>query len=181
MPSLPDRRGLFRRWFPWFKYSVYALLTINIYLFLQHATVREAIDSLGWVMLLLLFEWETSHAQTLPPRRVVAVLEALAYGLILFALLQFALHATEKPLDLINGVTWLLVVLGIELDIRRPVSPETAAYRLRHRVKWCLYALLMLMAVLWGLRGEALNFYDAFLWILCFFAVELNQIRNQRG
>jgi hypothetical protein len=28
--------------------------------------------------------------------------------------------------------------------------------------------------VLWGLKGDVLDFYDAFLWILCFFVVELN-------
>jgi hypothetical protein len=30
--------------------------------------------------------------------------------------------------------------------------------------------------VLWGLNGDVLNYYDAFLWILCFFDVELNVV-----
>jgi hypothetical protein len=172
----------FERWgFPLFKYGVFALLTFNIYLFLRHATVREALDSLGWVILLLLFEWETRRPTGLPLPRSVIALQAFAYVTIVFALYRFALHIEDKPLDFYNAFAWILVAVGIEFDIHRPATRGTAAYQLRFTAKYILYGFLCLLAAIWGLRSEVLNFYDALLWILCFFAVELNQVRRHHG
>jgi hypothetical protein len=168
-----------KRWsFPLFKYSVFALLSFNIFLFLRHATLREAIDSLGWVVLLLLFEWETRRPPGLPLPRLMIALQALAYAAILYALAHFAMHALEKPLDFLNALAWILVAVFIELDIHRPVPRGSQAHHTRFTAKYVLYGILLLLAGIWGLRGEALNFYDAFLWILCFFAIELNQVRR---
>ena len=54
-------QSFFRAAFPYFKWTVYGLLAVNIYLFFSNATVLEGLDSLAWVVLLLLFEWETSQ------------------------------------------------------------------------------------------------------------------------
>ena len=43
-----------------FKYVVYGLLAINVVLFLIIGEAHESIDSLGWVLLLGSFEFETS-------------------------------------------------------------------------------------------------------------------------
>ena len=43
-----------------FKWSVYGLLALNLGLFLLFETLVEALDSLGWLVLLGVFEWETS-------------------------------------------------------------------------------------------------------------------------
>ena len=43
-----------------FKYSVYALLAFNILLFLLHGTTHEALHSIGWVILLGTFEYEST-------------------------------------------------------------------------------------------------------------------------
>ena len=43
-----------------FKWSVYGLLALNLGLFLLFETLVEALDSLGWLVLLGVLEWETS-------------------------------------------------------------------------------------------------------------------------
>ena len=43
-----------------FKYTLYALLAFNIYLFAWHETIVEALDSFGWIILLGTFEYESS-------------------------------------------------------------------------------------------------------------------------
>ncbi len=43
-----------------FKWSVYGLLALNLGLFLLFETLVEALDSLGWLLLLGVLEWETS-------------------------------------------------------------------------------------------------------------------------
>lgn len=50
---------LVRLGLPIFKYGVYVLLALNVYFFLTHATLDEALDSLGWIVLIGAMEYET--------------------------------------------------------------------------------------------------------------------------
>ncbi len=43
-----------------FKWCVYGLLALNTVLFLLYETLVEGLDSLGWLVLLGVLEWETS-------------------------------------------------------------------------------------------------------------------------
>ena len=46
--------------------------------------------------------------------------------------------------------------------------------RLFNAFKIFFYVALLVIAVFWGIASDWLDFYDASLWILCFFMVELN-------
>ena len=63
-----------------------------------------------------------------------------------------------------------LLVLGLGLWLRR---------RIRNAVKIGLYVALGGIAVWWGLTSDWLDFYDALLWILCFFVIELNIFKHE--
>ena len=41
-------------------------------------------------------------------------------------------------------------------------------------MKGLLYLALFVCAVYWGFYGDFLDFWDAFLWLLAFFMIELN-------
>ena len=41
-------------------------------------------------------------------------------------------------------------------------------------LKGFLYATLFLAAVYWGVTGELVDFWDAFLWLVAFFFIEMN-------
>lgn len=78
--------------------------------------------------------------------------------------------------DLINSGTWLLVVLVLEMDVR--VHQGNKLFSVFHRIssfsKWILYGILLLAAIYWGFKGDFVDFWDAFLWIIAFVFIELN-------
>lgn len=165
-----------------FKYAIYALLAANVYVFFRHATFHEGLDCVGWVMLLAIFEWETRNEKEplLPPpgKMIVLAAQAAAYGLILYAWGKYYLHA--QWIDFINASLWLGVVAMITADVYRRNDKRRRSHWLHHAVKFVLYTGLVAVAVVWGMRGNILNFYDAFLWIVCFFAIELNLLKQVR-
>ena len=80
--------------------------------------------------------------------------------------------------DVINSAVWLLVVLVLELDVRLQERNryEGLALYASTAVKSVLYFLLLLAAVYWGLKGDFVDFWDAFLWLVAFFFIEMNVI-----
>jgi hypothetical protein len=79
-------------------------------------------------------------------------------------------------LDAANASLWVLVTAALLYDMYAPGEFGETEWRIRNGIKFSLYGALCVVAVLWGLNGDVLNFYDAFLWILCFFVVELNVV-----
>ena len=93
-------------------------------------------------------------------RRVSAIAKALAW------------------VDVINAAAWLLVVLVLEIDVRLQESNRFAGAALKtsRAMKVFLYLLLLLAAIYWGVNGDFLDFWDAFLWLVAFFFIELNVV-----
>ena len=258
-----------------FKYTVYALLTYNIYLFFQEewlATEQTfsqgitfsdlisgfaaTIDTAAWVVLLLLFELETSviDAQVLRQARVkysFMALRVFAYGFILYAfygyfdkmlltydISSFALEPMvdnlcallgqgyasiitidEYPLldiqscvalngqelyrlndqqvigtlqdwqavqwlawvDVINSITWIGVVVILEVDVWLQLRGrfEGRVITLSNLIKGIFYSVLFAAAAYWGVLGDFLDFWDAFMWLVAFVFIEMNLFRWQ--
>ena len=78
--------------------------------------------------------------------------------------------------DVINSAVWLFVVLVLEIDIRLQERNrlEGLFLRISNFSKWILYAILFLAAIYWGLKGDFVDFWDAFLWLVAFIFIELN-------
>lgn len=176
MSPLADPRLRFRA----IKYSLYALLAFNVYLFaFVEASFYEALDSVGWLILLAVFEWESTHLDDpVWPRWEKALLvltNGVAYAIILWA--WWGYIATGEALDASNATLWLGVAAMLAYDVYSPGTYGDREWRVRNGVKVALYAALFAVAVAWGLTGDWLDFYDAFLWLLCFFMIELNIFR----
>ncbi len=79
-------------------------------------------------------------------------------------------------IDVINAAVWLLVVLVLEIDVRLQEHNryEGLAYRISGALKVILYATLLYAAVYWGIKGDFVDFWDAFLWLVAFVFIELN-------
>jgi hypothetical protein len=78
--------------------------------------------------------------------------------------------------DVINASVWLLVVAILELDVRlqeRQVL-EGLVLKVSNLAKYGLYAILFLAAAYWGVKGDFVDFWDAFLWLVAFIFIELN-------
>lgn len=80
--------------------------------------------------------------------------------------------------DVINAAVWLLVVLVLEIDVRLQEKNrfEGLALRASNITKVILYAILFIAAVYWGVYGDFVDFWDAFLWLLAFFFIEMNVV-----
>jgi hypothetical protein len=250
-----------------FKYTIYALLTLNVYLFFAEEWAASAhrfadgiawsdviegfaasIDTAAWVILLLMFELETSVLSDRQMKpwvlRTMHTLRTLCYLFIVYAFygyltkLLFLYEAAPLAgvrdlcilaaenwaytidfdeyavitagncagfsdasaflqlsglqavvdqsgltdivrlawVDVINSGVWLLVVLLLEADVRLQEHEKLAgtALRLSNAAKYVLYSILLLAAIYWGVKGDFIDFWDAFLWLVAFVLIELN-------
>jgi hypothetical protein len=80
--------------------------------------------------------------------------------------------------DVINAIVWLVVVLILEIDVRLQEKGlyEGLVLRASNVSKFVLYSILFIAAVYWGLYGDFVDFWDAFLWLLAFFFIEMNVV-----
>lgn len=78
--------------------------------------------------------------------------------------------------DVINAAVWLLVVLVLEIDVRLQERDRLHGLALRASTgaKYGLYSILLLAAIYWGIKGDFVDFWDAFLWLVAFVFIELN-------
>ena len=78
--------------------------------------------------------------------------------------------------DVINAGVWLLVVLVLEIDVRLQERNKLTGLFLMasNASKFVLYSLLLIAAVYWGVKGDFVDFWDAFLWLVAFVFIELN-------
>lgn len=79
-------------------------------------------------------------------------------------------------LDVINSGAWILVVIVLEIDVWLQLQSKLTGkiYTISKFIKTILYLTLLSAAVYWGISGEFLDFWDAFLWIVAFFFIEMN-------
>lgn len=78
--------------------------------------------------------------------------------------------------DIINSAVWLLVVMFLEVDVRlqeRQIMTSTL-HQISKTSKFVLYGTLLCAAIYWGFKGDFIDFWDAFLWLVAFACIELN-------
>jgi hypothetical protein len=169
------------RLFNAFKLVLYTLLIVNIGMFLRHGTLNEALDSLGWVLLLGVFEWETrSLGEEYLSRRekiLIWVFQLVGYGLALNAARVY--FNTAEWVDFSNATLWLLVCCTVVYDVFVPGEFGSLEWKIRNGFKIFLYVAILAIAVYWGITSDWLDFYDASLWILCFFMIEMNIFKHE--
>lgn len=80
--------------------------------------------------------------------------------------------------DILNSLAWILVVVVLEIDVFLQYKNKFSgrAFTISKYIKNVLYLTLLGAAIYWGIFGDFLEFWDAFLWIVAFFFIELNLI-----
>ncbi len=79
-------------------------------------------------------------------------------------------------IDVVNSANWLLIVMILTMDVWLQLTGKLTGniIKVTTALKGVLYFVLLLCAVFWGIDGDFLDFWDAFLWILAFALIELN-------
>lgn len=175
------------RGFVVFKWTVYVLLGLNVLLYSRFGRATELLDTAAWVVLLMLFEFETGGwRRSAGHARALHAIRALAATGVLVAVLGYALE--RQWLDFANEATWLGVVVLLEAEVRLPPHFRRL-HRWRRRLASVLYALLVAFLITWVVRGLAggephsawLDAWDAALWLVAFAVIELNVFSWARG
>ena len=78
--------------------------------------------------------------------------------------------------DVINAGVWLLVVVILEIDVRLQERNmlEGLFLKVSNLSKFLLYATLLACAVYWTVKGDFVDSWDAYLWLIAFVFIELN-------
>ena len=160
------------------KPAILVLLAVNAVAYAATGRFSEGLDALAWYLLLALFELETRRPHWSRRPRVATVLDLLrllAAAAVAFAAASYVVEG--EWLDATNALLWIGVVIVLELEVR---LPQTAARfrRLLTSSSFALYAALATVALVWLLRGEWLDAYDALLWIAAFALIELDLLDN---
>lgn len=95
-----------------------------------------------------------------------------------------AFEATRRlaMVDVINSAVWLLVVMILEVDVWLQLKGHFRGrvLRISKIVKTLFYSILFMCAAYWGVLGGFLDFWDAFLWLVSFFFIEMNLFQWQQ-
>lgn len=83
--------------------------------------------------------------------------------------------------DVLNAGVWVLIVAILELEIWLKSSRlfGTKFFLAYKAFKVFLYAILFVNAAYWWILGEPLDAWDAFLWLVAFFFIEMNMLSWQ--
>lgn len=78
--------------------------------------------------------------------------------------------------DVINAGAWLMVVVILAFDVWLQLRHQLSESMMRYSsvIKGLLYFTLLVCAIYWGFNGSFLDFWDAFLWLVAFFFIEMN-------
>jgi hypothetical protein len=79
-------------------------------------------------------------------------------------------------IDILNSGTWLIIVALLEIEVWMQLRDTLTERLLRvsKYIKVVFYALLFVCAIYWGIYGDFLDFWDAFLWLVAFIFIEMN-------
>ena len=157
---------------------IFALLACNTAYYVVAGRVSEALESVAWYVLLILFVVETSNrrlSQSATARTVLRGLRLLATLAIASSML---LYVREKEwLDAANLLLWIAVVALLEFEVwrRATIAARRKAYTLTAAL---LYAGLGILILIWLAQGRWMNAWDATLWLAAFGLLEINLLKN---
>lgn len=80
--------------------------------------------------------------------------------------------------DVINAAVWLVIVVILEIDVwlQEHDRFDGLARTISTIIKFTSYSILFIAAIYWGFEGDFVDFWDAFLWLVAFFFIEMNVI-----
>lgn len=111
-----------RRAFLALEWGLYTLPAANLCLFFATAAPFEALDGLGWMLLLAVFEWESTCPDRphVPPfeKAALRAMQAIVYGLASYACWRY--WQEDMWADVANAALWIAVVAAMTCEVENP-------------------------------------------------------------
>ncbi len=156
---------------------IFGLLACNTIYYVLAGRLSEALESAAWYALLILFMLETARAQRPRSARTLATIHGLRLLATLAIAVSAVLYVREKEwLDASNLFLWIAVVALLEIEVRRPAAIISHRKSLTTAAT-LLYAALGILVVIWLIRGEWMDAWDAALWLSAFGVLEMDLLR----
>ena len=156
--------------------ALVALLAANLVYFALFDSASKAVDSAAWLVLLILFLAETHFGSRLSRLTLRSLRLVAAAGVVAAAL---AYIVERNRLDAINSALWIGVIALLEAELRWPDALKRARTTFS-LAAFVLYGGLAALVLVWVLRREWLDAYDAALWLIAFAALELEALSAMR-
>lgn len=157
---------------------ILGLLACNTAYYLFAGRLSEAVESVAWYALLILFTLESarSHAhRKAHALRLMRGVRLLASGAIVVTAVLYLLE--KEWLDAVNLSLWVAVVAMLEIEVRHPEA-VAARHRAFARTATLLYAGLGVLVLIWLVRREWMDAWDAALWLTAFGLLELKLLQS---
>jgi len=158
--------------------ALIGLLACNTMYYIVAGRFSEALESVAWYVLLILFLQEAAHVPRAISTRGLSLNRGLRAVATLAILVSAALYVREKEwLDAANLLLWVGVVVLLEAEIRLPAA--VAAHRPAFTATAALlYAALGFLVLVWLTRSEWMDAWDAVLWLAAFGVLEMDLLQR---
>ena len=156
----------------------FAALACNTVYYLVAGRSSEALESVAWYVLLILFVLEITRSRltTWPWARVTLRLGRALATLAIAA--SAVLYVREREwLDATNLFLWIAVVALLEAGVRLP-AVVAAHHKIFAVTAAALYVALGCLIVVWLIIGQWMNAWDATLWLAAFGLLEVSVLRD---
>jgi len=153
-----------------FKLAIVVLLTLNAVIYAMIDTLISAVDAWVWLILLVLYELETSGTALMAKN----MLQGIRNVLIAAIMLVFVSYVQDREwLDVVNSALWFALIALLELEVRWP--DKVSYYRQSYRLATVsVFAGLIAVVIVWAWQSAWLAVYDATLWIVAFASIEVD-------
>lgn len=164
-------------WYSRFKAAIFALLACNVAAYAIGDTPSRALDTLAWLILLALFEWEAEFGGAQRTRSAIHLVRIAAIIAVGAAAVAYLYEMAW--LDVVNSGLWIAVIVMLEFEVRFPrtVARRAAAFL---ALAGGLYGGLAILVIIWAWRGQWFDAYDALLWLIAFVTIEMDVLRFSR-
>jgi hypothetical protein len=160
--------------------ALFGLLACNTAYYLIAGRASEALESLAWYTLLLLFALEAARNHHRRSGKALALMRGARALATVAITVSAVLYVREKEwLDAGNLFLWIAVVALLEVEVRHParVAAQHRAFAVTAAV---LYSALGILVLIWLVRREWMDAWDAALWLAAFGVLELGLLGRAR-
>lgn len=154
--------------------ALLALLAVHGATYAVRGEALAALDSAGWLILLLLFDAE-ARRPAVPPAAWLRTARALATVAVVTA--SGAYWHAGDALDAVNSLLWFAVIALWEARLRWPRQVTRAGFAFRTLLV-AVYAGLVAMPCAWLAAGAWFEAWDAAAWLAAFALIERDVARQ---